>query len=101
MNSNNDEIEFDVFGFQITFKPSSENNNFSAAEIIEKVIREGEAIKSKSPGLDNGQLAILIALKSTADKMALENKFSDNIDQLRTEATDALNYIKEISQTSL
>lgn len=101
MNSNNEELEFDVFGFKVTFKPSSENNNFSATEIIEKVIHEGEAIKSKSPGLENNQLAILIALKTMAEKMSLEKEFGENINQLRAEATDALNYIKEISHTSL
>ncbi len=101
MNSNNEELEFDVFGFKVTFKPSSENNNFSATEIVEKVIREGESLKSSSPSLANGQVAILIALKAMAEKMSLEKQFGENIDQLRVEATDALNFIKEISHTSL
>ena len=101
MNSKREELEFDVLGFSVKFKPTNEDNRFSANEIIEKVLKEAEAIKLKNPSLDNGQLAILIALKSTAEKMALEKRFTDNIGQLRAEATDALNYIKEISQTSL
>ena len=71
MNSNNEELEFDVFGFKVTFKPSSENSNFSATDIIEKVIHDGESIRSKSPGLGNGQLAILLALQATAEKLSL------------------------------
>jgi len=98
MNSNNEELEFDVFGFKVSFRPSGENNNFSATEIVAKVIQEGEAIKCKSPGLQSGQIAILLALKSMAEKMSLERQFSENIGQLRSEAKDALNYIKEISQ---
>ncbi len=100
MENNRKDLEFDVLGYSIKLKPSEENS-LSPSEIIEYVRERAEKIQDTNPNLDRGQVAILVALGLAVEKKNLEKDFRDNVENLQLSANDALNFIEEVSPTSL
>ena len=97
---NNDNLEFSVLGFNVKFKADSKNGSVSAGDVVEYVHREACKIKEKSPNLSEGQIAILLSLKLASEKLTLEQEYRENISTLQQTATDALQYIEEVSPAS-
>ena len=100
MENNRKDLEFDVLGYNIKLKPD-EDNSLSPSEIIEYVRERASKIQERNPNLDRGQVAILVALGLAVEKKNLEKDFRDNVETLQTSAYDALNFIEEVTPTSL
>ncbi len=101
MQSLKDE-EFEILGLKLRFKPEPLNEDrastVSAQEVVEHFQSEIIAIQKKSPRqLDSTQIAILVALKSVSERLELKKDFTENLGQLEKSATDALDYLSEIS----
>ena len=98
------EKEFDVLGFKVKFNPNTQTDEekygLSAQDVVGFVHSEAALIKTSSgSALDNGQLAILVALKIASEKMQQDQKLKSEIDILERAAKDALNYIEEVSSS--
>lgn len=89
--------EFEVLGFNVRFKSEGDNDPNGAKEIVEFVTQEAVKIRENYPNLDNGQVAVLLALKMASDNIKLNREYKDNISQLQKSALDALQTIEEIS----
>ena len=94
--------EFEVLGYKVKFNPTSqtgeEQDEMSAQDVVSFVHSEAAAIrKSVSGNLDNGQLAILVALKVASDKLHQDSNLKSEINILEGAAVDALKYIEEVS----
>lgn len=100
MENNRKDLEFDVLGYNIRLK-HDEESSVSPQEIIEYVRTQAEKVQERSPNLDRGQIAILVALGLAVDKMTLEKEFRDRLDTLHTSAIDALTFIEEVSPSTL
>ncbi|MBT7610039.1 MAG: cell division protein ZapA [Bacteriovoracaceae bacterium] len=100
MENKSNDLEFEVLGYTIKLKPNEENSQ-SPLEIIEYVRERAEKIQMTNPSLDPGQIAILIALGLAVEKKNLEEEFRSNVETLQSSAVDALNFIEEVSPTSL
>ena len=97
-NRENKDLEFDVLGFKIKFRPEEEEeSNIAVSDIISFVSQEAKNISEFHPTLSRGEVAILMALKMAKEKLSLEREYQENIDKLQTTAKDALQYIEEVS----
>ena len=94
------DLEFDVLGYNIKLK-HNEENSVSPDEIVEYVRSQADKVLKRSPNLDRGQVAILVALGLAVDKMSLEKEFKDQINHLHSSAVDALTFIEEVSPTTI
>jgi hypothetical protein len=100
MENERNKLEFDVLGYNIKLKPEEENSQ-SPSEIIEYVRDRAEKIQNCNPNLDRGQIAILVALGLAVEKKNLERDFKANVEDLQIHAMDALNFIEEVSPTTV
>lgn len=95
-----DSQEFEVLGFNVRFKADASEDSGRAREIVEFVSKEAVKIKEAYPSLDNGQVAVLLALKMANDNMKLSMEYNESITELQRSAMDALQTIEEISPSA-
>lgn len=101
MESNRKDLDFNVLGYKVTLKPDTDGVNSTAHKVVELVRSEAFKIQEKSPGLDRGQVALLVALQLASEKISLESEFKENVEKLQLTAKDALQYIEEVSPTTV
>ncbi len=101
MNSLREIKEFDVLGYKIKLKPDESNDDVAPATIVDYIMREADSMLLVQPQLDKGQAAILVALKIASEKLKLEKEFCDNVEKMRSTASDALQFIEEVSPTTV
>ncbi|MCO4792527.1 MAG: cell division protein ZapA [Bacteriovoracaceae bacterium] len=101
MESNRNNLDFDVLGYKIKLSPDADGSTDTAERIVDLVRSEALNLQEKSPALDKGQVAILVALKLASEKLSLEHDFKENLDKLQLSARDALQYIEEVSPTTI
>lgn len=99
MKTNEGNTDFDVLGYTVTFRPSTEEGQIAPEQVLDYVRKEANIIKRNSPNLDSGQIAVLLALKLAKENFDLKNDFKDNIDRLQASANDALQYFEEVVPT--
>ena len=97
MDQFNESCDYEVLGFNVKFKPESGKPSTEARDIVEFVNKEAFQIKDQYPSLDNGQVAILLALKLAKENMKLNKEYKENIYQLQKSAMDALQTMDEIT----
>ena len=100
MNIKNRELEFDVLGFKVRFRPEGDEDQFTAGDIINLVNTEAKRILDKNPKLTPSQAAILVALNLAKEKLNTDIEFRNNIDTLHSTASDALQFIEELTPPS-
>ncbi len=91
---------FEVLGYRLKLKKNEELNGISPSDIVGFVQSEAQKIFKDSPQLAPHQVAVLLALKFAGEKLALEKEFHESINQLRSTAIDALQYIEDVSPTT-
>ncbi len=101
MESIREEKEFNVLGYKIKFTPEEAETNISAEDVVSYVQKVTEEIRQKSPQLDIGQVATLAALKIANEKISIERDFENNISKLHMTACDALQFIEEVSPSTI
>lgn len=95
-----DEAVFEVLGQKLKLKKDERLEGFGPSDIVGYVQTEASKIINQSPQLSQSQIAVLLALKFAGEKLALEKEYRENIHQLQKTATDALQYIEEVSPTT-
>ena len=101
MESIREEKEFNVLGYSIKFTAEESESSVSAADVVGYVQKIAEEIRLKSPHLDIGQVATLAALKIANEKISIERDFENNISKLHMTACDALQFIEEVSPSTI
>ncbi len=94
-------MEYNVLGYRLRVNTDKENASVSAKEVAELVTREASKIKLDHPQVDQGQIAVLLAMKLAEDKLVMEKMYKDNLDKLQARAGSALQYIEEVSPTTM
>lgn len=92
--------EFNVLGYKVKFNSENEGE-VAASRIVSLVLEEAEAIRAKAPNLENGQIAILTALKIASEKIASEDDYKKTVNEIQSNALHALNLIEEVSPTTI
>lgn len=96
-NEREDQIVYEVLGHTLRLKKDEALDAISPSDIIGYVQTEVSNILKKTPGLNESQLAVLVALKIAGDKLTLEKEYRENIASFKDTASTALRYIEEIS----
>jgi cell division protein ZapA (FtsZ GTPase activity inhibitor) len=97
MENNRNELEYDILGLKVKYRPQGEDDAVGPADVVERLMFEVSNIREKKPHLTQAEVATLLALKLQHEKMVLESEYRDNIEKLQLTATDALQYIDEVS----
>lgn len=95
-----EEAVFEVLGQKLKLKKDEKLEGIGPSDIVGFVQSEALKILNQSPQLSQSQVSVLLALKFAGEKLALEKEYRENINQLRTTAFDALQYIEEVSPTT-
>lgn len=101
MESKRNGLDFDVLGLNIKLKAGDDNNSVNPEEVIQLVRAESEKIFASNPTLAVDKVAVLVALKLAEDKLKLDKEYRENIEKLHVSAEDALQYIEEVSPTTV
>jgi cell division protein ZapA len=99
-NERDDQIVYEVLGHTFRLKKDESQKGVSPSDVVGYVQTEISAILKKTPLLSESQIAVLVALKIAGDKLALEKEYRENVTLFKSEATEALRFIEEISPTS-
>ena len=94
--------EFEILGLKLKFKPEPSQeeipNAVTAGEVVEYIQSEIIEVQKRSKKqLDATQIAILVALKTASEKLEMERGFSNKLKGLEKTATDALEYLNEVT----
>lgn len=101
MDSKREVKEFNVLGYNVRLKADESNGEIAPQRIVDLVQAEIEAIKKKAPSLGPGETAVLAALKIASDKLSLDDEYKDSVMRMSRAAKDALNYIEEVSPSTI
>lgn len=101
MTSSGKEVEFDVLGLRIKSGPEDLDGSVSIKEIVEHINNEALKIRSNSPQLDNGKVAILLALEFAKTKLTLERDLKVAVNSLYQETRSALELLEEINPSAM
>ena len=96
METNGNNLEFDVLGTKVRLKPDNNDKQFSANKIVEHVCQEANNIKETFPHLENQKIVTLVALKIAEDFLKMGNEYQININKLQSTAKDALYELDEL-----
>lgn len=98
-NVREDQVVYEVLGCSLKLKEDERLEGVLPSDIVSYVQNEAAKILQQTPGLNHGQIAVLIAMKLAGEKLALEHEYRDNIRLLSRTAEDALQYIEHVSPT--
>ncbi len=101
MENKTDVKEIELLGYKIKLRPDEDENGIEPQEVIEYVRKQAQIIKERSAHLDNAQVALLVALQIGSERLKLDKEYRENIDKLHNSAKDALQYIEEVSPTTV
>jgi len=94
--------EFEVLGYKLKVRPEQGDGiNISPEEVVSYVKRRALEIQSRSPQLEPGKLATLLALELARENLSLEHEYKTNINKLRDETIGALSLLEEVSPSAL
>ena len=96
MDEKTNDLDFEVLGFKIKLRPGEEGR-ISPSEAVSLVREEADNILKRSPHLEAGGVAVLVALKMAYSKLEMEGEYRRSIETLHTTAGNALEYIEDIS----
>jgi cell division protein ZapA (FtsZ GTPase activity inhibitor) len=99
--TNESVTDFEILGSRVRINPAKVSGETTPNEIVEYVRQVAMQIKSAGPGLDNGQVFLLAALKIAEERLNLNREYRENIEVLQASAQDALRFIEEVSPTAL
>jgi len=92
--------EFNILGVNVTLIDLTEEEialgkSVSPREVIEFVGQHIDSLKKDNHHLNDHQLGVLLALQMAKRYMTLQKVYTANIDQLRTEAEEALSLVQK------
>ena len=96
----NEILEFEVLGLKLKLR-RDEANKVDPQSVVELVREKSNEIIDKMPSLKREEIAILLCLELAKEKLELEEEYKENVNHLHTVAGDALQFIEEVSPTTL
>lgn len=101
MDNKQSVLEFDVLGLKVKLRDSETPQGVSPKDIIDLVTKESNKILDKNPGLNSGQVAVLVALQLASERLTIEKQYQSDIEKFEQVASSALQYIEEVSPTTI
>lgn len=101
METKTSNTEYEILGYKVKLQKSDEINQVRPDEVVDLVRSEAAKIMDKAPGLDRGEIAILVALKIAKENLTEAKTYRNEIDALKEKASEALSLIEEVTPTSM
>ncbi len=95
MTNSLENLEFNVLGYPVRFKPDEDLEHVSPKEVVAHVLQEVDALQSSMPGLEKNKMLVLLALKLAEDRLVIEKEFKQSVEKFNSIASDALQYIED------
>ena len=89
MTQMSQDIEFNVLGCKVRFRPEA-NDSHIAKAVIDLVHSEVQNLKNARPGLRDTDVAVLVALKIATEKMQLEEEYKNTVLKLEGSLESAM-----------
>ena len=86
---------FDILGLEIRLNTERLDINTSPEEIVDYVREVAGKIQQNNPGLDNGQIFLLTALKMAEQRLELSREYKENVNILQSSLIEALDFIDQ------
>ncbi len=83
------EMEFNVLGCKVKYKPE-QNDSEMARAVIDLVMDEVQQLKANRPGLRDTDVSVLVALKMATEKLQIEDEYKKSIFKLEESLETAL-----------
>lgn len=93
------EMEFELLGQKIRFRPDESDVQFNAFDVVSLVKKKVDSIKEQNEALGDEQLSLLVALELAKEVISLNKEYRNNINELELVASKALEHIEEISSS--
>lgn len=100
MDINKEILEFEVLGLKLKLR-KDDAEKVDPESVVKLVREKSNEIMDKMPSLKREEIAILLSLELAKEKLELEREYRDNVDHLHAVAGDALQFIEEVSPTTL
>lgn len=90
--------EFEILGAKVVI--NKDDSGVDPQEVVDKVLKEVEALRKVRSDLSNQAVATLVALKIASESLVLEKEYKMNIEKLENSVSEALNFIDELIPAS-
>lgn len=97
MNTSLKDLEFDVLGLNVRFKPEDENKKVPPKEVVDYVLSECAGLKGRLPQLDTAQLSILAMLQIGQKYLELLNEYKEELERIQSSTKDILSTVEQIN----
>ncbi len=87
-------MELEVLGLKLKIRPDQGDDQISPEEVVEYVRHEALKIKEQNPRLEEGQVAVLVALDLAKNYKLLMKEYRENVKTFKETAQSALEYIE-------
>lgn len=101
MMSSSKEVEFDVLGLRVKSRPENEDGIINTKDVVDFVSHEALKIRSAAPQLDNGKVAVLLALELAKQNLKMKSELKTTVNSIHERSQKAYNLLEEIIPTSL
>ena len=92
--NNGSRKEYEVLGSKVVI--NKDESGVDPQDVVNKVLKEAEALKRVRPDLSNQSVATLVALKIASESLVLEKEYKANIEKLENSVSEALAFIDEL-----
>ncbi|MAW07667.1 MAG: hypothetical protein CME61_05225 [Halobacteriovoraceae bacterium] len=91
--------EYDILGLKLKVSPEKEGeeSKVTSQQVVDFVQRRIKDIKDKHPALSDSQVAVLLAMDSTRERMELEADFKQTVDFYDTKAQRVKDLVDSIT----
>ena len=96
METNHEDLNFEVLGHKVRFRPGDPQAEF-AARAVQRVNQEVKNLINASPQMGQQQVILLTALKLALESVGLEKEYQESLSKFQTTAEDCLRLVEEIS----
>lgn len=94
-NEREDQNIYEVLGQTVRLKKDEMLDGVLPSDVVGLVQTEIGHLLKKTPGLNESQTAVLVALKLASDKLLLEKEYRENVHFFKTSALSALSYFDQ------
>ncbi len=101
MDNQIEKREYDILGYKVKIKAEDMDSSISPMQVVDKIEEESLKIRENFPGLNQGQLAMLTALKLAEELLTLRAEYKENVETFQGITGNVQRFIEEVSPTTV
>ncbi len=101
MEINKEDREFEILGHKIKLSSDTENDSVTPQEVVDKVQEHVQVLMSKFPAYGQKEIGVMLVLELAKETLELRSEYDSSISSIESSARDALQFIEEVSPTTI